>query len=149
MIIDFLNNMQLYSPVHRNLEKAFGYMAKTDFKQLNEGKHVVDGETIFALVSRYETKDANQLELEGHQKYIDIQFLVEGAELFGHAFLNDQQVSKPYVAQNDIAFFRGEAWFHLLEPGSFVIFFPHDLHMPGVKVNNPIHVKKVVIKVAV
>ena len=82
-------------------------------------------------------------------KYIDIQVLVEGVEKFGHALLKQQQVSKPYDELKDIAFFKGEPEFGVLEPGNFFILFPHDLHMPGVKAEHSAQVKKIVIKVAI
>jgi beta-galactosidase beta subunit len=31
----------------------------------------------------------------------------------------------------------------------FTIFFPHDLHLPGIKADKPVSVKKIVVKVKV
>ena len=149
MIFDSLKNAPRYYKVHPGFEKAFDFLQLNDLFNLPDGKHIIDGDSVFALVNRYEPKDANELELEGHRKYIDIQVLVEGSEKFGHALLSHQPVSKPYDELKDIAFFKGEPVFGILEPGNFYILFPHDLHMPGVKVGHPTPVKKIVIKVAI
>jgi len=88
--------------------------------------------------------------METHRKYIDVQYMIAGAEQVGHAMLDKQQPSKEYDA-NDDYLLVGDApdFFTQLHAGMFMIFFPTDLHMPCIQIDKPAKVKKVVVKVAV
>lgn len=147
MIIDKLSNSQLYSGLGERINKAFAYLKETDFSKIELGKYEIDGENIFALVNEYNTKDQNEGKLEAHKKYIDVQFVAKGKELMGYAPLENQTIIEPYNEQNDITFFSGEKSFTLVEERMFAIFFPTDVHLPGIKVDEPAYVKKVVVKV--
>ncbi len=149
MIIDKLSNSHLYSGIGERINKAFAYLKETDFSKMELGKYEIDGDNIFALVNEYNTKDEIEGKLEAHKKYIDIQFVAEGKELMGYAPLENQTVIDYYNEQNDITFFSGDKSFTLVEEGMFAIFFPTDVHLPGIKVNDKSYVKKVVIKVKV
>ncbi len=67
----------------------------------------------------------------------------------GYAPIENQDVINEYNEQNDITFFEGERSFTKVEAGMFAIFFPNDLHMPGINVGDSEFVKKIVIKVKV
>lgn len=149
MIIDKLSNSQLYFGLGERINKAFAYLKQTDFSKMELGKYEIDGENIFALVNEYNTKDESEGKLEAHKKYIDVQFVAEGEELMGYAPLENQTVIDEYNEQNDITFFSGDKSFTLVEKGMFAIFFPTDVHLPGIKVSQKTYVKKIVIKVRV
>ena len=149
MIIDKLSNSQLYSGLGEGIKKAFTYIKQTDFSKMELGKYEIEGDNIFALVNEYNTKDESEGKLEAHKKYIDVQFVAKGFELMGYAPLENQKVIDEYSEQNDITFFRGEKSFTQVDEGMFAIFFPTDVHLPGIKVNEKAYVKKIVIKVKV
>lgn len=146
MVLDKIENSELYKNLHPRFVKAFEYILKTDFSQLVDGKYPIEKDEIFALVQEYRTKDAKDAKLEAHRKYIDIQYIHSGAELIGVAPFNNQTlvIDEP---EKDIAFYEGEASFIKLEAGMFAVFFPGDMHMPGLKIAQPAKVKKIVIKV--
>jgi len=87
--------------------------------------------------------------LEAHRKYLDVQYVIEGEELMGYAPLGTQEILEPYKAENDIIFFKGEKSFIKVSSGMFAIFFPEDVHMPGIRAGKVSDVKKLVIKVRV
>ncbi len=149
MIIDKLTNSHLYSGLGERINKAFDYLKKTDFAKTDLGKYEIEGDNVFALVNEYNTKDESDGKLEAHKKYIDVQFVAKGEELMGFALLENQKVIDEYNEQNDITFFSGEKSFTLVKEGMFAVFFPTDVHLPGIKVNEKSYVKKVVIKVKV
>lgn len=149
MIIDKLSNSHLYSGLGERINKAFKYLKETDFSKMELGKYEIDGDNIFALVNEYTTKDESEGKLEAHKKYIDVQFVAKGSELMGYAPLGNQKIIDEYNEQNDITFFSGEKSFTRVDEGMFAIFFPTDVHLPGIKVNKSAYVKKVVIKVKV
>lgn len=150
MILDTLQNAHLYHGLGARFIKAFEYLQQTDFSQLPKGKYEIDGKNIFAIVNEYDTVDTATEQMESHKKYIDVQYIVSGAELVGHDFLQDKKPSKAYEEETDFMLFaETPAFFTRLDKGNFAIFFPTDLHMPNIKIDTPAPVKKVVIKIGI
>ncbi|RBL90620.1 MULTISPECIES: YhcH/YjgK/YiaL family protein [Chitinophaga] len=150
MILDTLTNAHRYHCLGPRFVKAFEYLAQTDFSTLEKGKYEIDGTNIFAIVNEYDTVDPSGEQMEAHKKYIDIQYIVKGAELIGHDFLREQTPSKPYSETEDYMLFAEKpAFFTRLDQHNFAIFFPTDLHMPNLLIDQPAAVKKVVIKIGV
>ena len=73
--------------------------------------------------------------------------MISGEELIGYVPLGDQQILEPYKEDNDIVFFTGDKSFTKVSEGMFAIFFPEDVHMPGISTGKISNVKKLVIKV--
>lgn len=150
MILDTLQNAHLYHGLGPKFIKAFEYLAQTDFNALEKGKYEIEGKDIFAIVNEYDTVDPSGERMEAHRKYIDIQYIVSGAELIGHDLLLQKTPSQPYDEPTDFMLFAEEpAFFTKLEQDQFAVFFPSDLHMPNLRIDQPIRVKKVVIKISV
>jgi len=157
MIIDKIENAHLYEALSKRIEKAFEYIKATDLQNIKPGKYEIDIENIFALISEYKTKSEQEGKLEAHRKYIDVQYVIEGEELMGYsplgnpAFANAtagrQQILEPYKEENDIVFYTGDKSFTKVSEGMFAIFFPEDVHMPGISTGKISDVKKLVIKV--
>jgi YhcH/YjgK/YiaL family protein len=150
MVIDSLQNADRYASLHPGFEAAFNYLRTAHLQAAAPGRHPINGDELFAIIQEYDTIDAAAEQMEAHKKYIDIQYMISGAELVGHALLSSQQPSKAYDAENDFMLF-GEvpSFFTRMDTGTFMIFFPTDLHMPCIKEDVPVRVKKVVIKVRV
>jgi YhcH/YjgK/YiaL family protein len=149
MIIDKIENAHLYKNLGERISKSFDYIKTTDLKNLPTGKYSIDGENIFALVSEYETKPEFEGKLEAHKKYIDVQYVIRGEELMGYTPLGGQKVLEQYKEENDIVFFTGDKSFTKVTAGMFAIFFPEDVHMPGIASGKSSLVKKLVIKVRI
>ena len=125
------------------------YIANTRFDDLHPGKYEIEGDQLFVLVNEYETKHAEDCKLESHLKYIDIQLMLEGEEQVGYTMKHDKQPTVPYDAGKDVMFFNEHVCYFKFYPGQFVIFFPTDLHQPGINLKRVHKVRKVVLKVAV
>lgn len=149
MIIDHIENRNLYSDINPDIKKSLDYLYSTDFSEVENGKYEIDGDNIFVIVNEYKTKDLSQGKPESHKKYIDVQYVYLGKEFIGYAPLSNQKIVEPYNEGNDITFYDCEQSLCLIEKQMFAIFFPTDIHMPGIRVTNPEVVKKVVIKVKV
>jgi YhcH/YjgK/YiaL family protein len=149
MIIDKIESSHLYEGISERIKKSFDYIRQTDLKTIKPGKYEIDGGNIFALISEYKTKSETEGKLEAHRKYIDVQYVISGEEQMGYVPLNDQQILEPYKEENDIVFFKGDKSFTKVSAGMFAIFFPEDVHMPGINAGNISEVKKLVIKVRV
>lgn len=149
MILDKLENADLYRGLDPRIAAAVAWLKGTDLTALPLGKTVIDGEHLFALVQEYTPKQADVLKYEAHRRYWDVQVVVRGTERMGWANLTEMTVSEPHDAERDVAFFRGEGQFVLVPAGYFTIFSPQDVHMPGVAAEPLGAVRKVVVKVEV
>lgn len=149
MIKDKLVNAGTYYKLSERLQKGFQWLAKTDLKQLEDGKYIIDGNNIFANVQSYNTKD--DAPYEAHRRYIDIQYMVEGEEKVGVTDYSVCSVKEEYNENNDIEFLYCEenSAYQTLEEGSFLVFFPHDAHQPALISGKKQLVKKVIVKVAI
>jgi biofilm protein TabA len=132
MILDRLDNADLYGGLGTNIAAALDYLRRTDFSQMPVGRHEVDGDRVFAIVQRYRPKPLEQIVWEAHRKYIDVQFVAAGTERMGYVPLGDGlQVRSPYDAEKDAILFDAEGQLLTLSAGEFAVFFPCDVHAPG------------------
>lgn len=148
MVIDKIENYRLYSQLTKRLAKGFEFLTTTDLKAIASGKHEIDSDKIFAIVQEYETKEESECVLEGHHKYIDIQYVISGVELMGFAPLTNQKMVEEDL-EKDYTFYEGDTSLLRVEEGMFTLFFPEDLHRPCVKAGVVSKVKKVVVKVKI
>lgn len=132
----------------RRIQAAFAYLQSTDLENAAPGKVEIDGDRVFALIQEYNTKPRAQGFWEAHRQYLDVQYVVKGLEHMGFANL-EQLTAGVYDASKDFLPLDGVGSFVLLPAGMFTIFMPQDGHMPGIAVNEPQPVKKVVVKVAI
>lgn len=149
MIIDQLTNVHLYRSLHPRLAAAFDFLQQNDLLALPLGKTVIDGEHVFALVQEYTPKPAAAGRYEAHERYWDVQYVASGVERIGWGNLARMAVTEPYDADRDVGFFAGPGDLLLVPAGTFTVFAPQDVHMPGVAVDESpaSRVRKVVVKV--
>jgi biofilm protein TabA len=147
MILDVLENANRYLALHEEFAKAFDFLLRQDLKELPVGKYEIDGESVYAIMSKEPGRKKEDALLETHEKYIDIQLVMEGTDDMGWKpkSLCKQQAGK-YDQKNDEQLFadKPDVWITTIS-GAFVIFFPEDAHMPLIS-SGQIH--KVVLKVA-
>jgi YhcH/YjgK/YiaL family protein len=147
MIIDKIENSGLYLNLGTRIAKAFKYLNSADLSEIKPGRYEIEDDNIYAIVNEYKTKDAKDCKLEAHRKFIDIQYICSGMELVGVASFVNQTPVEEYDENRDCVFFNEETSYIKMTAGMFAVFFPDDLHMPGVKADSVSEVKKVVIKV--
>lgn len=149
MIVDKIENAEQYSVLSPGIKKGLDFIQKTDFSQLEPGKYEIEGDAIFVAVSIYTSKNEADGKLEAHEQYLDIQYIAEGNEKIGYVPLNEQKPSIAYNPDKDVVFYNEPVSFTSLTKGMFAIYFPTDLHMPGIVDGNPSQVKKIVVKVKI
>jgi len=147
MVIDKLSNAKQYYGLSGRIEKSLKFLQSTDLEKLEIGKHEIDGKNIFVVVSEYDAKDFKQGKWEAHKNYLDIQYVVSGKEKIGYASIDEMKMIGEYNKDKDVLFLQGEGDLLLVNEGTFALFAPQDAHMPGIKVNNGEHVKKIVVKI--
>lgn len=132
-------------------DKAFAFLRGNDLAKMELKRYDIDGNNLYAPVSEYITKNDTAARYEAHRNYIDIQYVVSGRELIGIAPLSDiKDILVPYDAATDVEFMTVSQIKNVPATSDrFFIFFPDDIHRPGLKdgVNSP--VRKVVVKVKI
>jgi len=147
MIVDRLDNPAPLYQLPGRLARALDYLRSTDMRSVALGRHDIDGDRLFALVQEYTTKLPDACVWEAHRRYIDVQFVVTGAERMGYAILSQMRERQPYDVGRDVALFEPGGEFVCIRAGMFAIFGPEDVHSPSHAVGSPAHVRKVVVKV--
>jgi biofilm protein TabA len=154
MILDrLLDAKQKYPWLPAPFHAAFDFLSDPQTASLPDGKQEIDGERIFAIVQQYQPKPIEQGKLEAHRRYWDVQYLAAGEERMGWTPLDDRlQITEPYDDARDVGFFRGHCELFRVPAGTFVIFGPHDVHMPSLALEvpgqaTPPMVRKIVVKV--
>ena len=148
MILDTLNRSDRYLALHPLFARAFAFLRSTDLNALESGRHVIDGEQLFAIVEACVGRTRAEAKLECHRRYIDIQLVLEGVDEMGWKPLAEcVNAATDYDAARDIRFFKDTpaSWI-ATPPGSFCLFFPDDAHAPLVSAGM---IRKVVVKIAV
>lgn len=150
MITDTFDRWRRYgsAPVW---ERAFDFLSSLD-ANAPEGKTLLQGDDLFAIVMSYDTRERCDAMLESHRKYVDIQAVLTEAEGIDWFPREGLEVKIPYDAEKDAMFYHrldGTAPAHLeMKPGRFVILYPEDAHMCQLIVDGAIRtIKKVVVKV--
>ncbi|HUR35273.1 MAG TPA: YhcH/YjgK/YiaL family protein [Vicinamibacterales bacterium] len=147
MVSDDIKYAPEYFNLSAGIRTALEYLRRADLGALTPGRHDVDGDRVFALVSDYETRSAAETFWEAHRRHVDVQYVHSGVERIGYGDLADFAV-EPYDAERDLVVARGDSErFVEVGPRGFVILFPHDVHMPGLTGRRIETVRKVVVKV--
>ena len=148
MILDTIGNAGRYAGIHDGFRKAFEFLSQADPGSLSTGRVEIEGDRLFAIVSRGPGRGRRGARLEAHAKYIDVQYVVSGTDMTGWKPVSAcLRPAGPLDADKDIRFFEDDpvTWI-AVHPGSFAVFFPDDAHMPLLS-GGEIH--KIVVKVAV
>jgi biofilm protein TabA len=148
MVLDALTQARRYTSLHPAFGRAFDFLWQTDLSSLAAGRHVIDGDDMYALVDHKDGRGRGGARLEAHHSYIDIQFTIEGSEEIGwRPTAECQQPAGDFDDTKDIIFFedRPTTWLSV-KPGRFAIFFPDDAHAP---LAGHGMIRKVIVKVSV
>lgn len=150
MIVDHVSRAEQYFSLSPGIAAALRYLATTDFTQVEPGKHALDGDRLIAIVQRYRTKAAADAVWESHRRYIDVQYIAVGEEHFGYRFLDEHpRITRPYDSEKEAQFYEPGGSSLAVTAGTFMIFFPHDIHSPSWSPTPGNEVLKVVMKVAI
>jgi YhcH/YjgK/YiaL family protein len=147
-----INKVKFAQQYHLNKtywDKAFAFLKDTDLQTLTVGRHVIDGDNVFAIVQEAPTKDYDKTAFESHLNYIDLQYVIRGEEMMGRTSVDSVKVDKPYNEKADIAYYTGDGKIFTVKENSFLLFFPGEAHRPNITPGGNKVVKKVVIKIKV
>lgn len=150
MILDLLENKNLYVDMHDGFKEAFEFIGHCKSHPPAPGKYVINGDKVFALIQEYITLPEEQVQWEAHRKYIDIQYIFCGREIIAWANIGEMPSGTVYNEEKDCLLCSGITGILLkLNSDGFAIFYPNDMHKPMCMMDSPSSVKKIVVKIAV
>lgn len=147
MIIGHIAEIERYFGISERLDRALLFLQKTDFSDVAQRReYTIDEKNVYAWCSSFEQKPLSEGKWETHDRYGDIHYILEGEQRFGYAARQNLRESEGYDSENDLEFWRGDGDMLTLLPGSFIIVFPEDAHMPDIAPADGARVKKTVVK---
>lgn len=151
MIVDKIENMEMYTGLSKGIIKALKLLKDGQIAEKADGRYEVEGDDLFYVISSYTTKPGEEGRFETHEKYIDVQALLSGEEIMGYSCSDDLSPQTPYDGTRDIAFYETPDDYSRIafSTGMFCIFYAHDGHMSGGQLAAPSNVRKVIIKVRI
>ncbi len=128
---------------------ALDFLKNTDFSTIEDGIYDIQGKDVYAQIFHKTTHLIQDTRAETHEKYVDLQYLIDGQELIGVSILSENYVVDEIIKERDLIFYKGEdnETFIKMKPGLFCVFFIDDVHRPAVAVKDPINIRKAVIKI--
>ena len=148
MILEKAIEADRYAVLHPLFARAFEFLRSGHVELLPDGRHEIEGDTLYAMIVRKPGLSRDQAVLEAHRRYIDIQYVIEGTDSIGWKCVREcRTVKKAYSPTDDCVLFADlpTSW-STVESGSLAIFFPADAHAPMVS-EGLLH--KAVVKVAI
>lgn len=150
-----INRREFAVSYHKNKErwdKAFSFLKAHNLNEMEVKRYDIMGDSLYAPISEYPSKKEGEAKFEVHRKYIDIQYVIRGEEMIGVAPLsNKKETVVPYDEAKDIEFMTvTDSTYHKATPENFFIFFPSEIHKPGMRVaEDSTMIRKIVVKVKV
>ena len=143
-------NSRNFENLHPRFKRAFGWLRETDLAALKPGRHVIDGEEIYANVMEVELKPYSQdAQLEAHRDYIDIHVPVSGEETCGYVYDETGRTSADFNSKDDYCLLRNAKMRAItFKPGEFAAFMPPcGAHAPNQTFGEMRKHRKLVVKV--
>ncbi|MFR9650540.1 MAG: YhcH/YjgK/YiaL family protein [Rikenellaceae bacterium] len=147
MILDRFENASLYYGLTPSMERAFEIIAQTDWASLPAGVTELEGKEIFVNIMEVDLKQPQDAKLEIHNRYADIQILLDGDEEgFGWSARSDiKEAIGEFDEQKDVQFFNDKhQTIYYIRKGQFTILMPEDAHAPMIGKSA---VRKAIVKV--
>ncbi|KII76710.1 YhcH/YjgK/YiaL family protein [Vibrio renipiscarius] len=117
---------------------------------VENGRYQLDGDDVFFFVVDDNTKVITDCKSEIHRKYIDVQIILAGEERFGYSLQPFNSIAEDLLEARDVAFSEDlvNEQFADLKAHDFIVFNTQQPHRPLVAVNDPMPVRKAIIKIS-
>ena len=155
MIIGFLDNLSSnkYLSGIGSASRIIQLIENTDFTNEDDGIYRTNNEDFYYILSTYNTSaNIEEKPSEAHRKYIDLQYILYGEEKIGYAdYRSSRMLLKEYDGKNDVELFSridNESFF-ILKKGMYAVFFPEDVHRPGLTNRETRGIRKVIFKITI
>ena len=152
MIYDKAENLSLYEGIHPDMAAVTAFIEDFLANDPGNGRHEIPGtEGAYANVFENPTGPDGEKRFEAHDKYIDLQLILEGGQTIS---VDHRDALKPlgaYDGEHDVIFFPAEDRGRVfgLKKGEFLFLFPSDAHRPDCVLPGYTSARKMVVKIPV
>lgn len=129
-------------------QQAFSW-AKEHAATFSDGEYEISGRDIYANIHTIHTTPESEGAFEVHREYIDLHYCLTGGEIIAHSPVGTLEEKTVYDAEKDyqLLYPVQESSHVAMQPDSFAIFYPGELHMPKIANGTNESVRKVVVKI--
>lgn len=131
MVADRLENAGRYVGLHKNITAALNFIQEHEKDiDLQDGTYeVIPGEVIIHVVTK-DTHAREEARMELHKKFMDIHYILQGAERCGIASL-PEELTVDYDSETDNGFWDCEDSYDVrIGEGEFCMVWPLEPHCP-------------------
>ncbi len=149
MIFTSIHSIDDHKAYPEVIQKMIQYLKENDITKMEPGVYELQGKDLYIQVFDAKTAPVEETRPESHNDYLDVQFLATGEEKLGFTPNTGKYEVDEHIVERDLIFYKSvenEGFIHAT-PGCISVFFPCDVHRPAVAVNEPMTVRKAVIKV--
>ncbi|MGR5133219.1 YhcH/YjgK/YiaL family protein [Vibrio alfacsensis] len=145
-----LSELNNYQHLPTKLLNVIEQVKQRIYDSVENGRYPIEGDEVFFFVVDDNTQALNDRRSECHRKYVDVQILLTGEERYGYSQHPFQSLAEDLLDSKDIAFSEDiiDEQFADLNEHDFIIFKVAQPHRPLVAINQPMPVRKAIIKVA-
>ncbi|TGD18460.1 YhcH/YjgK/YiaL family protein [Levilactobacillus suantsaiihabitans] len=133
---------------YQRLQEAVNFLQQTDLTKTPLGRSHQDGERFYVQTLEYETESIENFDFEIHQHRLDLHYIVSGEERIDVSPDTNFVGLSPYNPDRDLQYVQRPATFNqvLLHQGDFVLIGMHEPHRTNGLIDQPTHVRKIVLK---
>ncbi|MCH5464117.1 YhcH/YjgK/YiaL family protein [Levilactobacillus tujiorum] len=144
----FVNLESFNAQDYKRLQEAVNFLQETDLTATPLGRSHQDGERFYVQTLEYETEPIEDFEFEIHQKRLDLHYIVAGEERIDIAPDTNFIGLSDYNAVRDLQYVQRPQAFNQvhLHQGDFILIGMHEPHRTNGMINQPTHVRKIVLK---
>ncbi|STU77888.1 protein YjgK, linked to biofilm formation [Klebsiella pneumoniae] len=146
MIIGNIHHLQPWLPAA--LREAIEHVIAQVSEATPLGKHAIDGDNLFYLISEDTTEPQAARRAEYHARYLEYPDCAPRQRGDDLQHLPPGEPQTDWLAEKDIAFLAEgqQEKTVILNEGDFVVFYPGEVHKPLCAVGAPAKVRKAVVK---
>lgn len=145
MIIDYISNYEKYLFLNPVLKEGVEYALS--IANAPVGRY--DTDKFYVLVQNMESLPIEEGLFESHQKYMDVQIVLEKEEYVGWQDIGKLTEKVPYSMEKDVTFYKGKGIDFKICEGMFYLALPHDAHRPCRGIGEKYTYRKMVLKIPV
>jgi len=130
--------------------RGIAALLKLSPETADAGRYEVEGEQLFVLIQDVDSRTFEESRPEAHAKFADVQIPLSASERYGFSFPQPGLAcTEDRLEANDVAFYERPAreFFMDIDPGSYVVFLPGELHRPCLTITEKTKIRKAVIKI--
>lgn len=125
-------------------------LLKMEPEAIDAGRYEVEGGQLFVLIQDVDSRTFEESRPEAHCKFADVQIPLSASERYGFSFPQPGLAcTEDRLEANDVAFYErpSREFFMDIDPGSYVVFMPGELHRPCLTISEKTRIRKAVIKI--